>query len=311
MKRAIFVAFFAAVLIFGDAEAADSVEAIIELGYHYTFEIDSSYVPWSWTLTDTEKYYEVTDISDNASTVIIQAIRNLRDSYHDFYIFSNGTLTAVFDSVHDVTTNHAGDKLIVAKDPITCCFDYPSSVDCYDVYGTKLWGPVLYSEKPVWSPDDSFVGLYSGESFLNSMPAYFWDLINISDWLDPQFVETQFGAKIFSSNGIEQDLNNINWGNVPYFDLGCFRNKLGGYLSYIFRHEEGSRGLYGFESPIDDTLKIYDTRDGEFNLVNQIIPFVIPDSYEVASVTCPTINWASFNHNIYGARSFQPLPSVL
>ena len=285
--------------------AEDSAEVIIELGYNYIFEIDSSYTPWSWTLPDTERHYEVTDISDNGSTVVIQTIRNLRDKYYNFYIFSGGALTAVFDSVHNVTTNHAGNKLIVAEKPITWCQDSACKISCYDANGNILWGPVLYSEKPVWSSEDIFVGFYSGVSSLNEMPAFFGDLLNRLDAIE--FAGTELGSGIFTDTGLENGTNmHTAFGGIPYVHLACFRNDLGGYLSYIFRYEPGSGGLYGFENPIDDTLKMYDTRDGEFNLVNQIIPFVIPDSYNIASVTCPTINWASFDNKIYGVWGWSP-----
>ncbi len=300
----------AIVVAFGAEDSA--IREAGETSYHYTFQIDSSYTPWSWTFPDGDKFISDRSISDDGSTVVVEAIKSYRDDYHDFYIFSDGELTAVFDSVHDVTTNRSGDKLIVAKEPITCCFNYPSSVDCYDLYGNHLWGPVLFSEQPVWSSDDQFVGMFSGMSFLNAMPAFFWDLINISDWLDPQFVETQFGAKMYSSTGIEKDSENINWGDVPYFDLGSFRNDLGGYLSYHLRWEPGSGGITGFENPSDDTLKIFNVSGGDFVLVNEVVPFEVPDSYEVGSVTCPTINWASFDHKIYGVWgvSSDPLGGV-
>ncbi|MGC9314788.1 MAG: hypothetical protein ACP5G4_04060, partial [bacterium] len=286
-----------AAVAFGGEESA-----IIKAGeseYHYTFQIDSSYTPWSKTLPDADKVISDRSISDDGSTVVIKAMKSYRDRYHDFYIFSEGILTAVFDSVHDVTTNHAGDKLIVAPKPIDWCQDSSCKVSCYDVHGNYLWGPVLFSEQPVWSPDDQFVGMFSGVSFLNAMPAFFWDLLNTQDALD--FAGTEYATGIYSKNGTEIDRDNHTvFGGAPYIHLACFRNDIGGCLSYLLRWERGSGGIKGFENPSDDTLKIFNVSGGEFVLVNAVIPFDIPDSFEVGRVTCPTICWAPFDYRIYG-----------
>jgi len=288
-------------------EAEDDAEVIIELGYHYTFEIDSSYTPWSWTLPDTERHYEAYSISDDGSTVVIQAIRNLRDKYYDFYILSGGALTAVFESVHDVTTNHAGDKLIMAKEPITCCWDSASKVSCYDIHGTRLWGPVLYSEKPVWSPNDDLVGLYSGESFLNSMPAFFLGLMDKSDALDPQFVKTDYGVQIIDSSGFATDsIRHEAWGGPPYMYFGCYRLDLKGYISLIYRYNPAYRGILVFKDMTDDTLKIYKIENDIFQLINEIIPFETLELDNIFSFTCPTMTWASFDHKIYGLWGWSP-----
>ncbi len=143
MKRAIFVAFFAAVLIFGDAEAADSVEAIIELGYHYTFEIDSSFAPWSYAFPASETRVFPFNISDNGS------------------------------NVYKVLTNRTGDRLFVIPEPLKW-FDEenPTEQPLYRTLSGDALLRTVYCENPIWSTDDNFIGVWAGTFTLNKMPYF-------------------------------------------------------------------------------------------------------------------------------------------
>ena len=295
-----FIAFLTVAVFTAAFGAEDSaIDEIEKSGYHYTFQIDSSYTPWNYNFPDSDRFISDRSISDDGSTVVIKAMKSYRDRYHDFYIFSDGTLTTVFDSVHDVTTNRSGDKLIVAPKPIDWCQDSSCKVSCYDVYGNFLWGPVLFSEQPMWSPDDQLVGLFSGVSFLNVMPAFFGDLLNTQDALD--FAGTEYATSIYSNNGTETDRDDHTvFGGAPYIQIACFHNDFKGYISYLLRWKRGSGGIKGFENPSDDTLKIFEISDGEFALTNEVVPFEIPDSFEVGRITNPSFTWASFDNRIYG-----------
>lgn len=295
-------------------EATDSAEVIIELGYHYTFQIDSSYTSWSWTFPASETLLVPVSFSDDGSVVIVSARERMTELLKDYYVFSKGTSTRgtgdsedatleqIISDVYMVNVNHSGDRIISAKfapwDQDSGC-----SIYCLSLTGDTLWGPEWTRYAPVWSPNDSLIGTLIGPGKLDEMPGKMDYLVedNQLDW--------GHLVKIFTKSGEMTDELPLDRYDYNYY--GMFRNDLGAFIGYKlpWRDFPGDppryRPLWAIPT-INDTLEIYDTRNGAFTLVNKIIPFVCNSYESMWAYTCPVATIAPFDHRIYASVGWSP-----
>ncbi len=122
--------------------AEDSIEVIIELGYHYTFEIDSSYTPWSWTFPPSDSLLVFDLVSDNGATVIIKSYTDRSGKIKKFHVLNGGELTSTIERIYSISLNHSGDRIIVVEDTLSYTIDttiggidtIPFQLDLQDVF---------------------------------------------------------------------------------------------------------------------------------------------------------------------------------
>ncbi len=283
----------AIVVAFGAEDSA--IRDAGETEYHYTFQIDSSYTPWSWTLPTTISNISVADASDDGRVVALASSESPGAQYKDYYIFVEGELTHTFENVHKVFISRGGDKILVKPRTPWDDVDWAGGrVFCFTSLGDTLWGPQYSRFDPVWSPGDSMIGLFTGEGDLNEMPADEGDFLNEIE-LDVTRVLRIAGAE----NGNLLAEEPIHKYGIWY--LGAFRQDMGGFIGYKIICELSDIG------PVSetDTLSIFDTREGRFSLVNKVSP-ITPPNDTVYSATCLTGTYAMFDHRIYLSWGWKP-----
>ncbi len=278
--------------------AEDSVEVVIELGYNYTFEIDSSYIPWSYTFPATVTNLSVADASDDGRVVALASSESPGAQYKDYYIFVEGELTHTFENVHKVFISHSGNRLLMKPRTPWDDVDWAGGrIYCFTSMGDSLWGPYQYSRfDPVWSSDDSLIGLFTGEGDLNDMPGridYFSNEVELDVTRLLRIADAENGEL---SDEIPIDKHRI-------LLLGTFRKDMGGFILY----KTVCDNLIWAPVSENDTLEIYDSRNGYFSLVNKITtPLEPPAIDSLHARTCLTGTYAMFDHRIYLSWGWKP-----
>ena|GEM_PF-2362252 len=276
-------------------EGEDSAEVVVIVGYHYTFEVDSSYTPWSYTFADTMASLAVANASDDGRVVALAFSKDPVKAYADHYIYVEGMLTHVFENIHRVFISHSGDKILVK--PRTAWDDVDWSggrVYCFTSAGDTIWGAQYSRFDPIWSPNDSFIGLFTGEGALDDMPATEGDFMN-----EIELDVTRILRIADANNGNTVAEVPIHKYGILY--LGTFRKDMGGFILYKTICDPFAWG------PVseNDTLEIYDTREERFDLVNKVLPMTPPND-TVYGATCLTGTYASFDHRIYLSWGWRP-----
>ncbi len=275
--------------------------AIIEAGeseYHYTFQIDSSYTPWSWTLPATIGNISVADASDDGRVVALASSDSPGSQYKDYYIFVEGELTHTFENVHKVFISHNGDRILVK--PLMAWDEdeesFGNRIYCYSPNGDLLWGPHYSYFDPVWSPDDSLIGFFTGEGNLSEMPGEIDDFTNEIEF---DFIRVLRIANV--ENGELVDHVNIHKHGTMF--LGNYRSDMRGFILY----KTICNDLIWAPVDDNDSLEIYNTSNGYFSLVNKIAtPLESPVIDSLQARTCLTGIYAMFDHRIYLSWGWKP-----
>ncbi len=292
----------AIVVAFGAEDSA--IREAGETSYHYTFQIDSSYTPWSWTFPASDSILIPAAISDDGSTVVFASYYSdsSYESYHrDFYVFAAGTLALKIEEVHRINVNHGGDKVIVDPEPGWLYTDYdpyapPPEDYCISLDGDTLWSGYILdciaTSELAWSSDDNCFAAFYGFGILDRMPFHYFNWSDISeDCCSGPFL------RLFDSQG--NGLDTLRFSRPApenEFYFGSFKEDFSGFLGYL------SFSLWPRRSPITDhdTVEVYRISDGSIDLITRFAsPFVFPAWDPVGTPTCVHAKWAGFDNRIY------------
>ena len=298
--RVTFALTFIAFLIFGSFTAVFGAEdsAIDEFeksGYHYTFQIDSSYTPWSYSFPASDSILIPAAMSDDGSTVVFASYfsDSSYESYHkDFYVFAAGTLALKIEEIHRVVVNHSGDKLIIEPNPGWIFTDtypgMPGILDCcLSLDGDTLWSDYILDivglSETQWSPDDKYLSFFRGAGILDKMPYHYNVLGN---WqVDYLYYD---GIRIYDSCGVK--IMDSLFHKHNYIE---FKNDLSGFLIYKTKY---NIGIWD-----NDTIEVFEIVEGYPQLVRK---FPSPIEYHHKRQTCINAKWADFDNRIYISWGF-------